>query len=192
MCTGGIPSGAVYIATPTAAKEEIALAAIVAGKHVLVEKPLVNHASVVRMTEAAERKALHSWMQPIRSSPRTEAVRKASPEAIVTPQSLHTAFYFPFSDRTNICFAVKREPMKEGWIMTNKQSDTKHAITPTGDARCASGVEGLDEVLGEGLASDCFYLVQGDPGSGKTTLALQSSENGSRLNCTTIWLSCWC
>ena len=30
---------AVYIATPTVAKEEIALAAIAAGKHVLVDKP---------------------------------------------------------------------------------------------------------------------------------------------------------
>src|SRR5262249_46914630 len=40
--------GAVYVAIPTAAKEEVALAAIAAGKHVLVEKPFIDHASVMR------------------------------------------------------------------------------------------------------------------------------------------------
>src|SRR6476659_9735856 len=44
---------AVYIATPTVAKEEIALLAIEAGKHVLVDKPFIDQASVTRMTEAA-------------------------------------------------------------------------------------------------------------------------------------------
>src|SRR5205809_6300049 len=48
------------------------------------------------------------------------------------------------------------------------------------DARCASGVDGLDEILCGGLPADCFYLVQGDPGSGKTTLALQFLFEGLR------------
>jgi circadian clock protein KaiC len=39
--------------------------------------------------------------------------------------------------------------------------------------KLSSGVPGLDEVLMGGLAPGGFYLVQGDPGSGKTTLALQ-------------------
>src|ERR1044071_6106035 len=46
--------------------------------------------------------------------------------------------------------------------------------------RCASGVEGLDDILGGGLPRDCFYLIQGDPGSGKTTLALQFVLEGLR------------
>ena len=46
--------------------------------------------------------------------------------------------------------------------------------------RCPSGVEGLDGILSGGLASDCFYLIQGDPGSGKTTLALQFLLEGVR------------
>ncbi len=44
---------------------------------------------------------------------------------------------------------------------------------PPNDDRCPTGVEGLDEILAGGLPRDCFYLIQGDPGSGKTTLALQ-------------------
>jgi circadian clock protein KaiC len=39
--------------------------------------------------------------------------------------------------------------------------------------RCATGVEGLDEVLGGGLPRNRLYLVQGDPGVGKTTVGLQ-------------------
>jgi circadian clock protein KaiC len=48
------------------------------------------------------------------------------------------------------------------------------------DERCPSGVEGLDAVLSGGLPRGCFYLVQGDPGSGKTTLALQFLLEGVR------------
>lgn len=40
-----------------------------------------------------------------------------------------------------------------------------------------SGVSGLDEVLMGGLSPRGFYLVQGDPGSGKTTFALQFAIN---------------
>jgi len=39
--------------------------------------------------------------------------------------------------------------------------------------RCPTGVEGLDNILAGGFPRDCFYLIQGDPGSGKTTMALQ-------------------
>src|SRR5215469_16520516 len=45
---------------------------------------------------------------------------------------------------------------------------------------CASGIEGLDDILNGGLPRDCFYLIQGDPGSGKTTLALQFLLEGVR------------
>jgi circadian clock protein KaiC len=39
--------------------------------------------------------------------------------------------------------------------------------------RCATGVPGLDEVLHGGLLCGGIYLVDGHPGAGKTTLALQ-------------------
>ena len=41
------------------------------------------------------------------------------------------------------------------------------------EGRIQTGVAGLDEVLGGGLPEGHVYLVEGDPGAGKTTLALQ-------------------
>jgi circadian clock protein KaiC len=43
------------------------------------------------------------------------------------------------------------------------------------------GVAGLDDVLGGGLPRNRTYLIQGDPGVGKTTLALQFLLEGVRL-----------
>src|ERR1700759_3534592 len=40
-------------------------------------------------------------------------------------------------------------------------------------ARLTTGIAGLDNVLHGGLQSGHVYLVEGDPGSGKTTLGLQ-------------------
>lgn len=50
------------------------------------------------------------------------------------------------------------------------------------DPRVATGVPGLDEILGGGLPRDRIYLVEGAPGSGKTTLALQFLLKGRELN----------
>ncbi|MFO0957297.1 MAG: Gfo/Idh/MocA family oxidoreductase [Isosphaeraceae bacterium] len=103
---------AVYVATPTVAKEAIALRAIEAGKHVLVDKPYVDRASAARMIEAARSKNL-VFMDATHfvHHPRNAIVRAAIPPRIGEPRSLSTNFYFPFSDRTNIRFDPKQEPM---------------------------------------------------------------------------------
>lgn len=46
--------------------------------------------------------------------------------------------------------------------------------------RVSSGVAGLDEILQGGLTPDRIYLLEGDPGTGKTTLALQFMLQGAR------------
>jgi circadian clock protein KaiC len=45
---------------------------------------------------------------------------------------------------------------------------------------CPTGIEGFDDLIGGGLPRNCFYLLQGDPGSGKTTFALQFLLEGLR------------
>jgi circadian clock protein KaiC len=46
--------------------------------------------------------------------------------------------------------------------------------------RCQTGVPGLDDILGGGLPAHRLYLLKGDPGVGKTTLALQFLLEGIR------------
>src|SRR5216110_4041274 len=61
-----------------------------------------------------------------------------------------------------------------------KDRSKANAPAVLNNAYCSSGIEGLDDILAGGLPRDCFYLVQGDPGSGKTTLALQFLLEGLR------------
>ena len=48
------------------------------------------------------------------------------------------------------------------------------------ERRASTGIAGLDDILGGGLRPDRIYLVQGDPGVGKTTLAFQFLLEGVR------------
>ncbi|MGN6386337.1 MAG: ATPase domain-containing protein [Verrucomicrobiota bacterium] len=54
---------------------------------------------------------------------------------------------------------------------------TKRRVEPE-DRLCVTGISGLDEIMGGGLPRDRMYLVEGDPGVGKTTLALQFLRHG--------------
>jgi circadian clock protein KaiC len=47
-------------------------------------------------------------------------------------------------------------------------------------SRCATGIHGLDDILGGGFPCNRFFLIDGEPGAGKTTLALQFLLAGIR------------
>ena len=52
-----------------------------------------------------------------------------------------------------------------------------------------TGIVGLDDVLRGGLPSHRLYVVEGDPGAGKTTLALQFLLEGVRLGQRTLYVT---
>ncbi len=61
--------------------------------------------------------------------------------------------------------------------------DTKQML------RTTTGVPGLDDILYGGLPSGQMYLLEGDPGTGKTTIALQFILEGARLGERTLYVT---
>lgn len=60
---------------------------------------------------------------------------------------------------------------------------SEHGSSTSNDhdlVRCQTGIEGLDDILAGGLPASHVYLVEGEPGTGKTTLGLQFLLNGAR------------
>src|SRR5687768_14080661 len=55
--------------------------------------------------------------------------------------------------------------------------------------RVQTGVEGLDYILNGGLTANRVYLIQGDPGAGKTTLALRFLMEGRGLGETGLYIT---
>jgi len=53
----------------------------------------------------------------------------------------------------------------------------------------STGVAGLDLILGGGLTSDRLFLIEGEPGTGKTTLALQFLQEGARRGESVIYIT---
>jgi circadian clock protein KaiC len=61
-----------------------------------------------------------------------------------------------------------------------------------GDERAndiSTGVPGLDNVLGGGLDPERLYLIEGEPGTGKTTIALQYLLEGARTGETGLYVT---
>ena len=55
--------------------------------------------------------------------------------------------------------------------------------------RTTTGVAGLDDILHGGFPSGQMYLIEGNPGTGKTTIALQFIREGARLGEQTLYVT---
>ena len=65
-----------------------------------------------------------------------------------------------------------------------RQSSTVEPVV-----RLSTGIDGLDDILSGGVAADRLYLLEGNPGSGKTTLALQYLRAGVEAGETVLFIA---
>jgi circadian clock protein KaiC len=63
------------------------------------------------------------------------------------------------------------------------------AMTPESSGKARTGIAGLDDVLAGGLTRDRVFLLEGQPGSGKTTVALQFLLEGAEAGETGLYIT---
>jgi circadian clock protein KaiC len=57
------------------------------------------------------------------------------------------------------------------------------------DDTASTGISGLDDILSGGLSRGHVFLIEGEPGAGKTTMALQFLMEGARLGEKTLYIT---
>ena len=71
-----------------------------------------------------------------------------------------------------------------------RRAGVPNAVAPHSPTLLRTGVAGLDQILGGGLPAGHFYLIEGAPGTGKTTLALrfllEGRNEGEPTLCVTL------
>jgi predicted dehydrogenase len=102
---------AIYVATPTSAREEVCLFAAANGKHVLGEKPFANLPSLRRITSACRKNGV-GFMDGTHfvHHPRTAQIKNALREKIGSPWSIDSTFQFSLTDADNIRLDPNLEP----------------------------------------------------------------------------------
>jgi predicted dehydrogenase len=103
---------AVYVATPTALREEICIAAANAGKHVLGEKPFASLPSLRRITAACRENGV-AFMDATHfvHHPRTAAILGRMGEITGQPRSLDSSFLVPLGNLKDIRYDPALEPL---------------------------------------------------------------------------------
>ncbi len=102
---------AVYVATPTSAREDICLAAAQSKKHVLAEKPFADLTSLEKITGTCRANGV-AFMDATHfvHHPRTRQLKQEIEERIGKVQAIYTSFFFPSTDRSNIRLNPEKEP----------------------------------------------------------------------------------
>jgi predicted dehydrogenase len=103
---------AVYVATPTALREEMCVAAARAGKHVLGEKPFASLASLRRIVAACRANGV-AFMDATHfvHHPRTAAIVAHMHEVTGRPRALDSSFLVALGDRSDIRYESSLEPL---------------------------------------------------------------------------------
>src|SRR6187431_1679094 len=84
----------------------------------------------------------------------------------------------PIAPEARPKMACASAPPRPKRIRVHERAMTSDSKEPAVDLLVPSGTLGLDDVMRGGFTPDGLYLVEGDPGSGKTTLALQFMLDG--------------
>jgi circadian clock protein KaiC len=78
------------------------------------------------------------------------------------------------------CLPGVRNCRRQNLIAVKVHMTETSQLNETIISRCSSGIEGLDDILGGGFPAGRVYLLEGEPGTGKTTIALQFVAEGLR------------
>lgn len=71
--------------------------------------------------------------------------------------------------------------------MTTTENHTEPGSVPS--PLLSTGIPGLDSILGGGLTPDRLYLIEGEPGTGKTTTALHFLAEGVRRGESVVYIT---
>lgn len=132
---------AVYVATPTAVKEEISVAAAHNNKHILVDKPFASVESLEHIIGAAQQNNV-TFMDATHFAhhPRTHQIKNTVHKSIGEPIVVRTCFFFPFLDKENIRFNVDKEPTGAvGDMAWYSMRAVAEYLSPTTEIRIISG-----------------------------------------------------
>lgn len=66
---------------------------------------------------------------------------------------------------------------------------TQRGLASANDGKARTGVPGLDDILSGGLSRGSVFLLEGEPGSGKTTIGLQFLLEGAQQGETSLYIT---
>ncbi|MCO1335884.1 Gfo/Idh/MocA family oxidoreductase [Microbulbifer sp. OS29] len=140
----------IYVATPTAQREAICLAALANRKHLISEKPFLNTASLNRITARAQAEGL-AFMDATHFThhPRTAETIRQQTQFLGPVNRIHSAFFTPMMDRDNIRFDPHQEPTGAiGDICWYTMRAIIEFMRPTGEVKTIAGAIKRDTQTG--------------------------------------------
>ncbi len=152
---------AVYVATPTAVREVISVAAAQHGKHVLADKPFASLESLQAITAACNASGV-AFMDATHfvHHPRTRQIKHERAARIGTLRAINSTFHFPSPDRGNIRYDPHQEPMGAfGDMVWYSLRAVTEFMTPGARLLNAYGIAEHDPVTGAVVRSAGILIL---------------------------------